>query len=215
MSQAASGNDRKLTFHSKDLGKDVTLMLTFNTLQKTAGGEEAPLCWKVISLNATGIDKAEVQWSATTAFFIPQIDAGNLVESSNGQVCSTGETCSVQEKGGKAFVTSALPGTPGKMMCINETDLVADIGIGFVLKDEIEPGIVWKQVASQDTLVVELTPKLRIYANRDYKETEILRGQIVTDPLFDNNLMHIMPDTHYTVSIPNPTTGKIVIEPRK
>ncbi|KAH9475592.1 hypothetical protein JR316_0012709 [Psilocybe cubensis] len=211
------GNTRELEFLSNDLGKELDLLLMFEPPQVGKLYVDLfPVCWKVISFGATGLGSASVQYTADTGFFVPQNRSGNRVSASNAQRCQSGEKCALRTNANKngSYITKAVPSkAPKALQCVNETERPASIGIGFMNEagTKMEPALVWNNIAKDSTLSTELTPKLKIYAVSDYKETQLIRGDIESPLLFEKNLISLPNSTEWKVSI-DEGTGKVVIE---
>ncbi|PPQ93932.1 hypothetical protein CVT25_010785 [Psilocybe cyanescens] len=212
---AAAGNSRALEFSSRNLGKEIDLLLMFEPPKVGKLYVDLfPVVWKVLSFSATGISSADVEYTADTGFFVPQAKSGNRVAASNAQRCQTGEKVTLKNNlnGNGQYFTPAVAGTPGVMQALNGTERPADMGIGFFndAGTKMEPALVWNNVAKNSTLSVQLTPKLKIYAVSDYKVTELIKGDIQSPLLFEKNLISLSSFTELTVSI-HPVTGEVKI----
>ncbi|PPQ86359.1 hypothetical protein CVT25_002103 [Psilocybe cyanescens] len=138
---SAAGNTRTLEFNSSNLGQEIDLLLMFEPPPKVGKlyVDLFPVAWKVLSFSATGISSADVQYTADTGFFVPQIKAGNRVAASNAQSCQgspliklkTGQkvTLKTNENGNGQYFTPAVAGTPGVMQALNGTERPANMGI--------------------------------------------------------------------------------------
>ncbi|PPQ81127.1 hypothetical protein CVT25_014784 [Psilocybe cyanescens] len=221
--EALAGNARSLNFSSSELGKDITLLLMFEPPQNGKLFKDLfPVCWKVLSFTATGISAATVEYTADTGFLVPQTQSGNLVSASNAQRCQwltlqkTGQSCTLFTKEDESgnYLTPAQEGDEGVLQCINKADRPAQVGVGFFNKagSKIEPTLLWKDIAVGSTLAVELTPKLKIYAVNDYKATELIRGNIQSPLLFEQNLIALPSFTEWVVSLDLSTKQVIIKE---
>ncbi|PPQ76945.1 hypothetical protein CVT25_000310 [Psilocybe cyanescens] len=85
----AAGNTRTLEFSSSNLGQEIDLLLMFEPPPKVGKlyVDLFPVAWKVLSFSASGISSADVEYTADTGFFVPQVKAGNRVAASNAQSC--------------------------------------------------------------------------------------------------------------------------------
>ncbi|KAH9475591.1 hypothetical protein JR316_0012708 [Psilocybe cubensis] len=213
---AVAGNNRALSFFSRDLGQDIDLLLMF---EPPAAGrlyvDLFPVCWKVLSLSAGGLSTASVEYTAASGFFVPQVESGNRVFASNSQPCETGQRCTlrINDNGNGNSITAPVPGVGGSMQCLNTTGRPASIGMGFfnTTGTKMEPALLWDNVANNSILSIQLTPRLKIYAVRDYKATELIRGDIESPLLFERNLIALPASTTWKVFI-DEGTGEIKIE---
>ncbi|PPQ92006.1 hypothetical protein CVT25_004854 [Psilocybe cyanescens] len=214
-----SGNFRALNFSSADLGKDITLLLMFEPPKNGVLFKDLfPLIDKrlseVLTFTSAGISAATVEYTADTGFLVPQVHSGNLVAASNAQRCQTGQTCTLMTKEDQSsnYLTEAVAGDPGALQCVNKAARPAEIGVGFFNKagNKIEPTLMWKDIAVGSTLAAQLTPKLKIYAVSDYKATELIRGNIQSPLLFEENLIALPSFSEWTVSI-DLATKQVVI----
>ncbi|PPQ92005.1 hypothetical protein CVT25_004853 [Psilocybe cyanescens] len=200
--EALAGNARTLYFSANELGKDINLLLMFEPPQNGKLFKDLfPVCWKVLSFVATGLSAATVEYTADTGFLVPQRQSGNLVSASNAQRCQTGQTCTLFSKEDESgnYLSPAEEGDEGVLQCVNKADHSAKLGVGFFNKavTKIEPTFLWKDI---DTVAVVLTPKLKIYAVNDYKATELIRDNIQSPLLFEQNLIDLPSFTEWIVS---------------
>ncbi|PPQ74815.1 hypothetical protein CVT25_013689 [Psilocybe cyanescens] len=149
---AAGGNSRALEFNSSNLGKEIDLLLMFEPPKVGKLFVDLfPVVWKVLSFSATGISSADVEYTADTGFFVPQIKSGNRVAASNAQSCQTGQkvTLKTNLNGNGQYFTPAVDGTPGVMQALNGTERPANMGIGFLNQagTKMEPALVWNNIA--------------------------------------------------------------------
>ncbi|TFK32749.1 hypothetical protein BDQ12DRAFT_728383 [Crucibulum laeve] len=202
---------RVLNFFSDNIGQLVTLLLMFSP---PPGGnlytDEFPLAWEVIQLQGSGHSQATVTYTATTAFFVPQIVQGNLVTSSNSEICLVGQQCVAAYNQTVEVITNVTTGTPGLLTCTNETPVAADIGIGFTdpKGDNLQPALLWTRVGVNSSVAAQFTPTLLVYAETQYQQTQIIKGEIQSPLLLSQNLVLLNPQTTYNVTI-NATTGQI------
>jgi hypothetical protein len=198
-----NANARTIKFVTNNLGRDVTLMCAFEPLKDTAFyKDQYPVCWKVIDLNATGQGQASVTYTAFTAFFIPQVDRGNIVTAQNAQMCGTGQRVTLKDNDGDHELSEAAVGVPKYLECLNKVPAAADIGIGFTDKkgENLDPALVWTKVAVGATLKAKFTPVLKIYATADYQETQMIRGEIEYPVIWQGDLQELAPSSIFRVT---------------
>lgn len=77
-----------------------------------------------------------------------------------------------------------------------------DIGVGFVEKEGKDPktALVWRGVGDQERLNVQFTPTLRGYIGTNYKENSLIKDQIETNRLFEENLAHLEENTSWVIT---------------
>ncbi|PPQ81131.1 hypothetical protein CVT25_014788 [Psilocybe cyanescens] len=160
----ASDNCRALNFISSDLGKDIDLLLMF-VPPKTGKlyKDVFPVCWKILSFDATGFAAVTVDYTADSGFLVPQVQAGSLVAASNAQRCKIGQECILMtnedgtgdylspagdgddgigqecilmtnEDGTGDYLSPAGDGDDGVMQCRNDTQRPASLGFGYINK---------------------------------------------------------------------------------
>ncbi|PPQ82328.1 hypothetical protein CVT25_008457 [Psilocybe cyanescens] len=212
----ASGNFRALNFISSDLGKDIDLLLMFvppkiGTLYK----DVFPVCWRILSFDATGLAAVTVNYTADSGFLVPQVEAGSLVAASNAQRCNIGQECILMtsEDGTGNYLSPAKDGDGGAMQCRNDTQRPASLGFGYINKagNKIEPIVMWEDIAKGSTIAAQLYSTLRIYAVTGYKDTGLIRKEIKSPILFEKNLISLASFTEWMVSI-DEGTGEVKIE---
>jgi len=199
---------RTLNFNGQDLGQDVTLMLTFTpprigTLYK----DEFPLAWRILQFPATGRVSAGVTYTPATAFLYPQIESGNVVNASNWQPCALGQKTQLNPDHGFAV---PVKGVEDFLSCTNKSSTPASIGIGFYDGDEITPDIIWTKIAVNNTLKAFLSAKMLIYATSDYKQSEMITGDIESPLLWSHDLKSLASVTKLTVAV-DPDTGEVSV----
>ncbi|KAF8162601.1 hypothetical protein B0H34DRAFT_691983 [Crassisporium funariophilum] len=204
-------NSRKLKFSANGLEKEITLLLMFTPPPEGNPYEDVfPSCWKVITLKRGGPTAAIVEYTANTAFAVPQIDDGNLVTANSSALCDTGQKCTIVDDG---VVTPAVPGDAGHLICTNETVAATDVVVGLsdATGGDVEPALVWRNVAAKSRLMVQFTPFLEIYATDDYQETQVLKGAVESPLLWKKNLQTLDKQTTMSVSV-DVITGQILIK---
>ncbi|KAH9475599.1 hypothetical protein JR316_0012716 [Psilocybe cubensis] len=198
-----TGNARKLTFVSKNLGKDIDLMLMFDPPKEgTLFTDLYPVCWKVLQFSASNISTAVVVYTADTAFIVPQAnDDSNIVSALNVERCQGGQVCSLMTNNkGNNYLTHPGVGTPGIIQCKIQSAKPADLAFGIMGKDQsVAPIFKWTGLGVDSTLAVKLTPVLRIYGVSDYHSSEILTANVNTDELFRQDLTQLPHETTWNV----------------
>ncbi|EUC61444.1 hypothetical protein RSOL_395700, partial [Rhizoctonia solani AG-3 Rhs1AP] len=153
--------------------------------------DQFPVVWKVINFRANGHAKASVQYGARLAFGYAQTDQDNLVDSASW--VESGDISSIS--GGsdqKRFGDVTKSEGTKLLVCKNNTESRANVSIGFIRGDGIhqryEPTLLWTGVGSGSNVTAQFNPILTAYVTRDYKATEMLRGEVETDAIWRCNL---------------------------
>ncbi|CAE6476488.1 unnamed protein product [Rhizoctonia solani] len=185
---------KTLNFYAYGLQKDTTVMLMFEPPNShKLFKDQFPVVWKVISFRAKGHAKASVQYVARLAFGYAQTDQDNLVDSAAWVEVQSGDITSISGGPGQKRFGENTKGNGSKLLvCKNNTDGRANLSIGFVKGESInqryEPTLVWTGVGSKSNVTAQFTPNLTAYVTRDYKATEMLRGEVETDAIWTCNL---------------------------
>ncbi|ELU36248.1 hypothetical protein AG1IA_09722 [Rhizoctonia solani AG-1 IA] len=196
--------------------RDTTLMLMFEPPNSSKlYRDQFPVVWKVITFRAKGHSKAALHYQQRLAFGYAQTDWDNLVDSA-AWVEVSGEVSRISGKAGhKRFGHNAKGHATKKLVCKNNTDSRANLSIGFVRGDGInqryEPTMLWTGVGAKSNVAVQFTPILSAYITRDYKATEMLRGEVETDAIWTVNLDQLDDVTGWNL-VEDDVTGAFGIE---
>ncbi|KAG8712551.1 hypothetical protein FRC09_019737 [Ceratobasidium sp. 395] len=161
--------------------RDTSVMLVFqppNTgkLYKN----QFPVVWKTFNLRAGGHGKAIVRYTNRLGSGYAQIDEDNAVASSAWTEIHSKET---------------REGTSPIIVCENNSGDRADLVIGFIKGDEadqkFEPTLVCSGVNADSKITTQFTPVLQAYATRDYQESQLLRGEVETDIIWEQNISEL------------------------
>ncbi|KAF8751671.1 hypothetical protein RHS01_08249 [Rhizoctonia solani] len=204
--------------------RDTTLMLMFEPPNSSKlYRDQFPVVWKVITFRAKGHSKAALHYQQRLAFGYAQTDWDNLVDSA-AWVEVAREVSRISGKAGhKRFGHNAKGHATKKLVCKNNTDSRANLSIGMssdilfeplliCLKDSsggdginqrYEPTMLWTGVGS--------LPILSAYITRDYKATEMLRGEVETDAIWTVNLDQLDDVTGWNL-VEDDVTGAFGIE---
>ncbi|QRV94541.1 hypothetical protein RhiJN_22559 [Ceratobasidium sp. AG-Ba] len=185
---------KTLNFYTYNLQRDTTVMLMF---QPPNSGklykDQFPVVWKIITFRAGGHAKAVVRYAARLAFGYAQADDENLVDSSAWVEVKSGDITSVTgDYGVKRFGEVSRRQDTRLLVCKNNTKERANLSIGFVKGDGLdqryEPTLLWTGVGAKSNITAQFTPVLTAYVTRDYKESQMLRGEVETDPIWSQDL---------------------------
>ncbi|KAG2029946.1 hypothetical protein BDR03DRAFT_975278 [Suillus americanus] len=208
---------RKLSFESNDLGIDVDLLLTFDD-QPIADlyKKYYPSAFAVRKFGAKGPFRADVIYRSQLAFTKVVISQDVIQSASTEVPINVGES-TILTKEAEVYrfsdpKTDSL--VPKKnIQCTNNAPFKEDIGVGFIEKKGNAPktALVWRGVGHGQKLNAEFTPVLRGYIGTDYQENSLIKGQVETDRLFEENLAAL--DEHTTWAITyDPSTGVLSID---
>ncbi|KAG1770429.1 hypothetical protein EDD22DRAFT_948379 [Suillus occidentalis] len=192
---------RNLSFQSNDLGKEATLMLTFDAMDGLYE-EFFPVVWKVCKFGKSGPYRAHATYTSQLAFSKPQVVDGNIIDA---------ETCVKINVGEKTFLTEAnevyhfsppLAGSSGVLQAVNNTGAIQDIAVGFMIKGDLmpQPALYFNEVGDGSNVTAQFTPVLRAYITSDYQETAIIRGAIDTPAIWSQNLAAISESTTWNLN---------------
>ncbi|KAG8719078.1 hypothetical protein FRC08_003696 [Ceratobasidium sp. 394] len=188
---------KTLNFYSYNLMKDTSVVLVFQPPDSSKlYRDQFPVVWKVITFRARGHGKASVKYAARLAFGYAQTDADNLVDSAAWTEVRSGDMTSIS--GGpneKRFGGITKREGTKLLVCKNNSSSRADLSIGFVKGDGIdqrfEPTLMWQGVGAKSNVTAQFTPILRAFVTRDYQASQLLRGEIETDQIWEMNLNEI------------------------
>ncbi|KAG8793425.1 hypothetical protein FRC12_002800 [Ceratobasidium sp. 428] len=174
---------KTLNFYSYNLQKDTSVVLMFQPpATDKLFKDQFPVVWKVITFRARGdYGKATVKYAARLAFGYAQTDADNLVDS--------------------GAWTEVRNNSSGR----------TDLSIGFVKGDGIdqrfEPTLVWTGVGAKSNITAQFTPVLRAYVTRDYQASQLLRGEVETDTIWEQNINELNDVTGWNFQEDNANGG--------
>ncbi|KAG9096236.1 hypothetical protein FS749_008867 [Ceratobasidium sp. UAMH 11750] len=209
---------KTLNFYSYDLMHDTTVMLLFNppNSQKLFV-DQYPVVWKVIAFRARGHGKATVKYVNRLGFGYAQTDADNLVDSAAWTEVKSGDmTCITGGANEKRFGKTIQREDTKLLVCKNNSSGRADLSIGFVKGDGInqryEPTLVWTGVGAKSNITAKFTPVITAYVTRQYQASQLLRGAVETDAIWECNLNELNDVTGWNF-IEDTASGSFSIEP--
>ncbi|KAG1859586.1 hypothetical protein DFJ58DRAFT_726299 [Suillus subalutaceus] len=202
---------KKLTFESNDLGIDLNLLLTFDD-QSIADGLYKncyPSAFAVKKFGADGTYRADVTYRSQLAFTKVTVSKDVIQSASTNVPISVGQS-TILTKEGEVY-RFFLP--EKNIQCTNNAPFKEDIGVGFIEKEGDAPKttLVWRDVAHGQKLNSEFAPVLRGYIGTDYQENCLIKGQVETDRLFEQNLAALGDHTTWAITY-DPSTGVVSID---
>ncbi|KAG1844490.1 hypothetical protein F4604DRAFT_1979216 [Suillus subluteus] len=198
---------KKLTFESNDLGIDVNLLLTFDDQSIADGLYKScyPSAFAVRKFGAEGTYRADVTYRSQLAFTKVTVSNDVIQSASTNVPINVGQS-TILTKEGEVYrfsdpkTDSSVP--EKNIQCTNNAPFKEDIGVGFIEKEGDAPKttLVWRDVARGQKLNSEFTPVLRGYIGTDYQENCLIKGQVETDRLFEENLAALDDQTTWAIT---------------
>ncbi|KAG1724090.1 uncharacterized protein EDB91DRAFT_1171505 [Suillus paluster] len=203
---------RNLVFQCNDLGKEVTLLLTFDGDMKGLYQDFFPIVWKVSKFGKAGPYRMRATYTSQLAFSIPQVVAGNIVDAETSVKINVGEQTTLTDVNDVYHFSPPTAGTPDILQAVNKTGAVQDMAIGFMNPGDLmpKPALFFHEVGDGSNVTAKFTPTLRLYITSDYQETEILRGAIDTPAIWSRDLSALSESTIWNLSR-DPATGRYSI----
>jgi hypothetical protein len=204
---------RNLTFQSNDLGKEVTLMLTFDADMEGLYEDFFPVVWKATKFGKSGPYRSEATYTSQLAFSKPQVVNGNIIDASTCVKINVGEKTSLTEANEVYHFSTPATGVHGVLQAVNNTEAVQDIAVGFMTKGDLmpKPALYFNEVGDGSHVTAKFTPVLRAYITSDYQETAIIRGAIDTPAIWSQDLAALSESTIWNLTR-DPATGHYTIE---
>jgi hypothetical protein len=199
---------RNLYFQTKDLGKEATLLLTFDSDVKGIYEICFPaICW-LTTFGQTGSYRMHATYTSQLAFSRPQVTDGNIIEAETCMGINDSEKTTLTRKNSVFQFSNPVKGFPGYLEARNDTGSMQDIALGFMSPGDLmpRPMLYFKEVEDASNITIEFTPILRAYITSDYKHTAILQGAIETPVIWEQNLAALSESTTWDLKR-DPYTG--------
>ncbi|KAG2037048.1 hypothetical protein BDR03DRAFT_1011181 [Suillus americanus] len=213
---------RNLSFQSNDLGKEVTIMLTFDADMEGLYEDFFPVVWKVskfgktggcsysfaaklltyISSPVPGPYRAHVTYTSQLAFSKSQVVNENIIDAETCVKINAGEKTTLTEVNDIYHFSHPQAGTPGVLQAVNNTGGDQDIAVGFMSKGDLmpQPALYFNGVGDGSQVTARFTPILRAYITSDYQETAVIRGAINTPAIWSHDLTGLAESTTWTLN---------------
>ncbi|KAG0708326.1 hypothetical protein DFH29DRAFT_477001 [Suillus ampliporus] len=203
---------RHLIFQSNDLGKEATLILTFDGDMKGLYQDFFPVVWRVSTFGETGPYRMHATYTSQLAVSKLQVVDGNIVDAETAVKINYGQKTILTEVNDVFHFSPPHAGTSGVLQAMNATGAIQDIAIGFMTPGDLmpKPALCFKEVGDSSNVTAEFTPILRAYITSDYQETEILRGAIDTPAIWEHDLASLSESTTLNLHR-DPATGQYTI----
>jgi len=208
---------KELTFRAVNLGRDATLVLTFD--QKVDGlfTDKYPVVWKTIKLPKIGISTTNVTYRNELGFIKPEVRSDVIERSDVYQFLPPSAKTLLVKKDGRFSFTNPEPGSVGYEV-VNDTDQDADMALGFTEDlhpdQPLTPVYYWNaDTFEPDTSIkTQFSPILRAYITTEYEDHEIIRAPISVPLIFEKDLLKLDDSTVWIVYY-SPVTGQFKINP--
>ncbi|KAF9233337.1 hypothetical protein BU15DRAFT_80229 [Melanogaster broomeanus] len=203
---------RTLAFKTHDLGADATLMLTFDQHIPGLYHDKYPVCWKVTKFAADGPYSMHATFQSQLAFVKPQIDheSDTIIDAGTYKLLDVDDkTTLCKDENGVYHFSNVARGESGFLEAKNECPLVEDIALGFTKPNSSQdptPILYFKSVGHGAFVKAEFTPVLRAYVNAQYQETQIIRGEVDTEAIWEQDLAGLDQSTTWVLTR-NKATG--------
>jgi len=202
------GFTRTLNFQVNNLGKEATLVLTFDD-DKTPGIYKTvfPTALKVTSFAEKGNYNFRLVYHADLGFTRAQV-AGGIVEPASTYIpIDIGhKTTLTKHDNVYEFTNPAKIPKPKQIVAQNLSGEKEDIGVGFFdssLEDPPSTVLVFPKVGNTSSTQCEFHPVLRGYIVSDYQESQLITGQVSSPVIFKENLTDLEPKTKWRLTYSN------------
>jgi len=204
---------RSLTFLTNDLGRDTTLVLTFDDVKNLGEYKSVfAVVWKVGSFKASGQSTFAVTFKSEFGF-ICGLTAPNAVVYAYTDI-NPGEKTTLTEGGNPVAHSFSAPiptQMTAKMVAENDARDKVDMVFGVFDRSDRPPAqtIFFEGVERRSSVQVEQPdPTLLGYISSDYiyKEGEVLRSAIPFPVIFNQKLAELEPETFWRIEFTQGTS---------
>lgn len=200
---------RNLTFQSNDLGRNMTIVLTFDADVDGLYDTIYPVVWKVLTFQKTGLCRFDVTYTNDLALSEADIADENLVQTGADFRLKPGQqtTLTLEDDSDTLSFSPPVDGTSGYLTAENKTGLVQDLAVGFfdpTMSSPVSspvPTHFFKEVEDGSTVAVQCKPVLRVYLESDYQETEVLVDAIDSTAIWEQDLHRLFRNTTFNVGL--------------
>ncbi|KAG1864398.1 hypothetical protein F4604DRAFT_1683400 [Suillus subluteus] len=193
---------RNLTFQSNDLGKEATVMLTFDADMEGLYEDFFPVVWKVSKFGKTGPYRAHAtytsqSWMGISSTLKPSVKINDS------------EKTTLTEANDVYHFSPPHAGVSGVLQAVNSTGAIQDIAVGFMSPGDLMPkpalyfnGVGALTVQNAEMAVMSLLGSLRSCGPtllRTIKRPAIIRGAIDTPAIWSQDLAGLADSTTWTL----------------
>ncbi|KAG2146202.1 hypothetical protein DEU56DRAFT_166676 [Suillus clintonianus] len=202
---------KNLTFQTNDLGREVTLLLTFDAHTEGLEGEFNPKILKTGTFKQKGKCVMPVTYTNELAFGKAQAVTGRIVDAAT---LKTSQRTTLTENNGVLHFSTPETGADGFLQAVNKTGSVQDLAVGFLNEGGFGSGptLRFKDVGDGSRVTALRTPILRAYITSDHQKTSVLAGAVDTPEIWAQNLDSLAESTTWNLKF-NESTGQYTITP--
>ncbi|KAG1719955.1 hypothetical protein EDB19DRAFT_2030059 [Suillus lakei] len=201
-----------LTFQSKDLGTDTTLLLTFDSDMPGMYKDYFPVAWRVTTFGKDGSYSMLVTYEHQFALSKSQVDDGNITGAATGVKINLGQQTTLTKNGQVFSFSTPQAGLHGTLEAVNDTGDNQNITVGFMIPGQFlpKPALFFDNIRNGSKITAQFTPKLRAYITSEYQEGAILRDAIQAPPIWVHDLTALEQSTTWNLTR-DPATGHYTI----
>jgi len=137
------------------------------------------------------------------AFTKPQVENGNIVGAATAVDVNVGQQTTLTKSGNVFKFSDPVAGATSYVMATNSTGVKENLAVGFHAEKALlpTPMLYFDEVGDASKVTAQFTPNLRAYVTSDYQETEILRGEVGTPMLWDEDLAALPETTTWNLTL--------------
>ncbi|KAG1746085.1 hypothetical protein EDB19DRAFT_1894251 [Suillus lakei] len=166
---------RNLNFQTNDLGREATLLLTFDGNMKGLYKNFYPIVWRVCTFGREGSYSMRATYTSQLAFLKAQVDEGTIIDA------ATCVNINVSDSHLLCFhFSDPVPGAKNKTGFVQNMAIGLRSTPGFMSPGELmpTPALYFNDVGDGSSALAKFTPKLRAYITSNYQQTAILQSAI-------------------------------------
>jgi hypothetical protein len=203
---------KQLTFSSNDLGADATLVLTFDKPVDGLFRDKFPVVLKTFAFPAADASIASITYRNQLGFLQAQVASDTTIVGSASQVLEPSETTTLVEVDGGFSWTNPVPGSVGYYGAVNGTSQNVDVALGFAQNpgQPLTPALYWNALSPAASTQAQFSPVLRAYITDQYRDQQLIRGEIPSSLLFEQDLSTLDDRTNWVLSY-DANTGAFAI----
>ncbi|KAF8428911.1 hypothetical protein L210DRAFT_3563691 [Boletus edulis BED1] len=182
---------KTLTFKTQDLGTDATLLLIFDKASDGLYNNKFPAVWKLAMFGASGPFHFTATFSSQLSWLKPATDLGSIVGASAYTPINYNQKTTLQQGGsGVLSFTPPETGTADSVTVVNGTSNSQDVALGSLPQGAFTPVPVyyWNGLGASESTQTKFQPVLRAYITSQYREGEIVKSEIATPRILEQDL---------------------------
>ncbi|KAG1843587.1 hypothetical protein DFJ58DRAFT_804226 [Suillus subalutaceus] len=178
----------KLVFQCNNIGKESTLLLTFDSDMPGMYEDYFPVVWNMVDL------------TYRFALIKPQVQNGRIVDATTAVEINVSGSHLLCDSWYQCKQSHA--GLPGALKAINDTGERQEIAVGTTNLGGLipEPALFFPKFENASNITAQFTPKLRAYITPAYQEDDILRAAIHTPPIWERDLTALNQSTTWNIT---------------